>query len=65
MTELTVSKKHHSIVSVIVMLLVALLSLFLIVGITGCSGKSSSSGTAKQATVNGHPVSEYNANVPI
>ncbi len=38
MTELTVSKKHHSIVSVIVMLLVALLSLFLIVGITGCSG---------------------------
>ncbi len=68
MVWLMADKKHRNAIAVITVFLLALLSIALIACFCGCSGKSSSSGTAKQgtarqATVNGHPVSEYNADV--
>ena len=63
MNKLIISEKHQSSIGVIVTLLVVLALLILTIGVTCCSGKSSSSTTAKQTTVNGHSVSEYNADV--
>ena len=49
--------------SIIAMVSIIALAFACVLGVVGCSGGSSSNGTGGGQTINGHSVSEYNADV--